>query len=297
MRIRGVLARGLLGLVLVLPAVACTPTSADLTLTVDGETSLVHYVPDVGARPLMVVLHGLGSSAEEMRAVSGMSGFADRNGFAVVYPDAHRVPAPVPPTPGLPPTAPPALTQQRTSLARALDEAQGNEPATARAWNAGTSCCGGASGDDVAYLRRVVQAVAATVPVDMHRVYVVGLSNGGMMATRAVCEAPDLFAAAGTVAGPYLGTRCSRPVWKHLHGGNDPFVPYLGGVPPGAIGLIDYDWCRCSFPSSATETKRFGGYVSTTFVPGATHSWPTSTGSWHLDGNAVLWQALRGFRR
>ena len=95
---------------------------------------------------------------------------------------------------------PPDLQAQRAALVRFVNEVATGEPSTFRAWNAGASCCGGATTDDVTYLRRVVAAVAARVPVDRHRVYVVGLSNGGMMATRAVCDAPQDFAAAGTVA-------------------------------------------------------------------------------------------------
>ena len=100
------------------------------------------------------------------------------------------------------------------------------------------------------------------------------------------------------MAGPFLGTGCARAVWLHLHGGNDPVVPFVGGVPPGWPGWgLPQDWCRCSFPSSATERLRFGTYTSVRYVAGGTHAWPTVASSWHLDGNAVLWQSLRVFRR
>lgn len=326
----------LLGLVLIPMSVGCATTSSELRLTVDGETSLVHYVPGGTPRPLVVVLHGLGSDGDEMSRMTGLSSFADRNGFSVVYPNAHRVlppraepsptgsptptasatpsgtPSPSPsetpspsgtPSPSEEPAAPlpdplAGLQAQRAALARFVNEVATGEPSTLRAWNAGTACCGGAATDDVSYLRRVVAAVARKVPVDRHRVYVVGLSNGGMMATRAICDAPQEFAAAGTVAGPYLGTRCGRPIWKHLHGGIDPIVPFAGGTPPGVSALgVAADWCRCRFPSSATEATRLHGYVSLTYVSTGTHSWPTVNGSWHLDGNTVLWKAVSAFRR
>jgi poly(3-hydroxybutyrate) depolymerase len=187
------------------------------------------------------------------------------------------------------------LAAVRAADARTLNEAQAGAAGTTRAWNAGF-CCAGASGDDVSYLRHVVAAAERSTPVDLRRVYVVGLSNGGMMATRAICEAPELFAAAGSVAGPYLGTRCGRPVWLHLHGGNDPVVPFAGGVPPGVAGYdVRADWCHCRFPASATETARFGPYVAARLYPTGTHSWPTTTGVWHLDGNGALWSMLKLF--
>src|SRR3954471_23043366 len=90
----------LLGCVVVLGMSGCGSIPTDLTLTVDGEASLVHYLPGSAPRPLVVMLHGLGSSGDEMRRVTGMSAFADRSGFSVVYPNAHRLVAPPsPPTP------------------------------------------------------------------------------------------------------------------------------------------------------------------------------------------------------
>lgn len=332
-------AAGTLGLIVVLLAVGAaatgcsTATGVDVSLTVDGETSLLHYLPGGPPRPLVVVLHGLGSNGDEMRRTTGLSAFADRNAFSVVYPDAHRVlpaftptPTPTPTATGTPtatatatatPTPTPTATatatatptpgptdgtaerlqQQRAALGVTVNEVAGGQPATTRAWNAGP-CCGGASGDDVAYLRRVVAAVEGRIPVDRSRVYVLGLSNGGMMATRAICDAPDLFAAAGTVAGPYLGQQCARPVWLHLHGGSDPIVPYTGGRSPGVPSLgIAKDWCRCAFPSSQTEAARLHGYVSVTYVPAGLHTWPTLDGPWRMDGNTVLWRSMSAFRR
>jgi polyhydroxybutyrate depolymerase len=52
---------------------------------------------------------------------------------------------------------------------------------------------------DVAYLRKVVDDAAARYAVDPRRVYLVGVSNGGMMVHRAAAEASGLFAAAAAV--------------------------------------------------------------------------------------------------
>lgn len=163
-----------------------------------------------------------------------------------------------------------------------------------RAWNAG-DCCGGSTANDVSYLRDVVATIAFRTRIDLRRVYVVGLSNGGMMALRAICEAPTVFAAAGSVAGPYLGTSCARPIWRHLHGVDDPVVPYRGGTSPGSQWLqLAPNWCLCSFPDSTTESARFSRTtVSVEVFKTGLHSWPRlDDGAWNLNGDRDLWNFM-----
>jgi poly(3-hydroxybutyrate) depolymerase len=289
-------------------AAACSPVArTDSTLTVDHQQVTLHYTASKTARPLVVALHGLNSNGADFAKITGLSQYADANNFVVAYPDAHPTP-PVPdssPTPtastGKPPVAPyggspsgAGLNFLRSELASGVIE-DGKMLSTVasseRAWNAGT-CCGGATSDDVAYLRDVVKAVELRTPIDPRRVYVIGLSNGGMMALKAVCEAPDIFAAAGSVAGPYLGTSCKRPVWIHLHDARDPIVPYYGGHPPGSPFLrVASDWCACSFPNSSTEAQRFSTRtVSVQMAVSGVHSWPrVGDGAWNFDGSRNLW--------
>ena len=89
-----------------------------------------------------------------------------------------------------------------------------------------------ATADDVALLRRVVDEVAHVHPVDRRRVYAVGWSNGGMLAYRAACEAPDLLAAVAVVAGAYTSAQTCRPTVATptmvVHGRRDAVVPWAG---------------------------------------------------------------------
>jgi len=104
-------------------------------------------------------------------------------------------------------------------------------------WNGGW-CCGQAASEqvrDVAFLRTLVEAVAAEVAVDRTRVYATGLSNGGAMTQRLACEAADVFAAAAAMAFP-IGlapiTSCapSRPIAVlTVQAPTDTLVPYEGG--------------------------------------------------------------------
>ncbi len=298
-------------------------TATETTLTVDRQSVALHYFGNTDPQPLVIALHGIGSDGKTFEKDSGLDAFADAHGFAVAYPDAHVAPdMPVPPMPTATPTpdptptpspSPPAapsptaspttiapgalratsIQGQRAARAAGLveDAHASNNHSTDRAWNAGI-CCGGSTADDVTYLKHVLTAVEGHVLIDRKRVYVIGVSNGGMMALKAICSAPRVFAAAGSVAGPYLGSHCARPVWRHLHGGKDVIVPYHGGSPPGSAYLgVAPDWCLCSFPDSATESARFSRTtVSVKLVKTGLHSWPQlGDGAWNLDADSDLW--------
>jgi polyhydroxybutyrate depolymerase len=139
-------------------------------------------------------------------------------------------------------------------------------------WNAG-SCCGTAQHthvDDVDYLVAAVADAARRWPVDRSRVYVVGFSAGDMMAMRAECERPDVFAAASGVAGG-LVMRCpaSRAQIRiqHLHGMHD-----VDAVP-------------------------FGGGVSSVVGLDCGHVWPKVTNACGVDGTDLIWQWVSRFSR
>jgi polyhydroxybutyrate depolymerase len=103
-------------------------------------------------------------------------------------------------------------------------------------WNAGM-CCGGAAEngvDDVGFVRAVIKDIAERGCIDLKRVYATGMSNGGFFSNRLACEASDVIAAIGPVAGVLAidSSACTpnRPVpVVHFHGTADPLVGYDGG--------------------------------------------------------------------
>jgi polyhydroxybutyrate depolymerase len=107
-------------------------------------------------------------------------------------------------------------------------------------WNAG-ACCGYArdqGSDDVGFAREVVSAIEARYAVDRSRVFATGMSNGGMLAHRLACEAPDVFRAVASVAGTDSTVNCnpSRPVSVlHIHARDDDHVLFDGGAGAGAF--------------------------------------------------------------
>jgi polyhydroxybutyrate depolymerase len=119
------------------------------------------------AQPLIIALHASGSSGSLMARATGLTEIAEAAGYMIVYPNG-------------------------TGLA--ID---------ARTWNSG-GCCGYAQMhkvDDVAFLRALVDKLVKDGLADRQRIYLVGVSNGGMMAYRMAAEAPELFKAVGGQRG------------------------------------------------------------------------------------------------
>ena len=89
--------------------------------------------------------------------------------------------------------------------------------------------------DDVGFLHRLVTALVGRGLADPKQIYIAGVSNGGMMTFRMLCESSELFAGAATVIANMptrIGARCAprKPVPVVMFNGtNDPLVPYDGG--------------------------------------------------------------------
>jgi dienelactone hydrolase len=155
-----------------------------------------------------------------------------------------------------------------------------------RAWDAGY-CCRRDSANDLGYLVDLVHYVSTLTPVDLHRVYIVGFSNGGMMAWRAVCQTHDVFAGAGVMAGALL-VKCPQPVHVvDLHGLSDHTVPYAGGWSA---------YTHMFMPDSATERSKLapGSTLRLVLLKRLGHAWPPLRGK--FDALNVIWQGLRGYR-
>lgn len=152
----------------------------------------------------MIELHGYGADGPAQDHIMGMHPVADSEHFIIAAPDG---------------------TYDRSPN---------------HFWNATDTCCNFEDRkiDDVAYIRGLVDEIDLAVGVDRTRVYAVGHSNGGGMAMRLACDAPDMFAAVVSIAGPGFQdrTKCApgRAVSvRHMHGTRDGLVPYAGGpVPP-----------------------------------------------------------------
>jgi polyhydroxybutyrate depolymerase len=169
-----------------------------------GQTrrSYILFLPDSATArgngfPLVVALHGGGSTAEQMLRFSRFNEIGKRERAVIAFPQG---------------------------IGR-----QWNDGRIFR----GRSESGA---DDVAFIRALVaDIVAKGTALDRHRIYAAGISNGGFMSYRLACEAADLFAAVAPVTATMpadLGPRCrpSAPVAVlAINGTADPLVPYEGG--------------------------------------------------------------------
>jgi polyhydroxybutyrate depolymerase len=132
---------------------------------------------------------------------------ADQNGYLVVYPNGTRISKVLTPDP-------------------VAKNAQ-------YGWNAGM-CCGMPVTkhiNDVGFLEAVITDIARRTPVNLRRVYMTGISNGGMMAYAMAAEASDHVAAIASVSGQVEipNIHPSRPVpTMEFHSVNDPIALYKG---------------------------------------------------------------------
>ncbi len=176
------------------------------TVEHDGRTRsyLLHVPEKAGGREpvaLVVALHWEGAEARMMEELTGFSKLADRKGFIVAYPYGT-----------------------------------GMLPDRYLTWNAG-NCCGFAwenDVDDEGFIKTLVETLSAQYPIDPRRVYLAGISSGGMLAYRVACTWSQRIAAIGVVGAALNNSPClpRAPVSViAFHGTADRTVPYEGGRP------------------------------------------------------------------
>jgi polyhydroxybutyrate depolymerase len=271
----------------------------DEIVAVGDREARVHVPPGAGTEPapLILMLHGFGSSPTENRGYMDLDEDAAARGVVVAYPEGTR-------------------------------DRDGN-----RFWNATDACCNfhGSDIDDVAYLVGLVDEIGRATLIDPKRVYLVGHSNGGFMSYRMACEQAPIFAAIVSLAGAtyHDAHMCapSEPVAVlQIHGTSDDTILFLGGTLgvggagqtrryPGAEATAkdwaSYDGCDPTFetrsetldvdaringPSGSAETTvevaegcAAGGHVELWTIPGGSHvpnlsrSFPTDVIDFLLD--------------
>ncbi|MBS1563217.1 MAG: phospholipase [Bacteroidetes bacterium] len=263
------------------------------SMVVDGRsrTYLVNLPPhyyDTAGFPLVIALHGLGGSASQFENDYHFSDKANASGFIAVYPEGVR----------------------------------SNGLLGIRTWNAG-SCCDYAmynNIDDVKFISQLLDKLIATYKINPKKVYVTGMSNGGMMAYRLACELSNRIAAIGVNSCTMTMTHpceASRPVpILHIHSAVDTKVPPAGGYglagyyfPP--VDSILRVWAvidGCGAPPQSTTGNT--GYTYTNWSPCSNgfsidyyltsdggHAWPGGlpSGSWadppssEVNANDLIW--------
>jgi polyhydroxybutyrate depolymerase len=92
-----------------------------------------------------------------------------------------------------------------------------------------------AHANDVGFVASLVEKLAAEQIADPHRIFLAGISNGGMMAFVLVCARPELFAGIGTISAgmpkdAFASCRPTKPMrLLMINGDADDVLPYAGG--------------------------------------------------------------------
>jgi len=284
-----------------LPATPCSRTAAPgtfhLSLQIGGvpRTVIVHIPAGYTDRqhvPLVLNLHGSGSTAAQEEGFSGMDRAADTDGFIVAYPQG------------------------------AIPSGSGFD------WNVpGQPLFGGAippatAANDVTFIGDLIERLETGLCIDTTRVYATGFSGGARMTSQLGCDLSGVIAAIAPVSGLRLPAPCdsSRAVpVVSFHGTKDPVDPYGGNgqaywtysVQDAARRWAAHDGCAPSPESSRTsggaEVTLYAGCASGSTVelytiPGEGHEWPggpplpaVDTGvlgpqSDAVNADAVMWQ-------
>lgn len=152
--------------------------------------------------PVILDLHGFSSNANEQREISDFTDLAEENDFIMVWPQALA-------------TGPNCLLAG----------------VSGKYWNANW----GIEVEDINFIDNLIDQLAEDYNVDLKRVYVTGLSNGGFMVYSIACALSERVAAVASVAGSMtedlLNTTCQParqiPV-MHVHGTDDAVIFWDG---------------------------------------------------------------------
>ncbi len=209
-------------------AAAAVPEAMQRITAPDGRER--HYQMTLPERlrgqraPVLFVLHGGGGSARQVHRSWSFDVLARRKGFVVVYPDG-------------------------------VD----------RHWNDGRSggsakLFKGPAPDDTGFLRALAAKLVRDGVADAGRLYVTGVSNGGMMTQRLACAASDVFAGfASVIANLPASLRACRPFRPRtvlmINGDADPLMPWKGG----GVGFRGKRGAVLSGPATFAHWKKAAG--------------------------------------
>lgn len=155
--------------------------------------------PPPGGWPLVIALHGGQGNGEKLAKQTGFTGVADRNGFAVVFPNSDKY------------------------------------------WNDGRDVT--ANGvNDVTFIANMLDFLQGRYGLHREKVFVTGISNGGMMTYRLACELNHRIAGFAPISASFPASYASscRPgravPLMALGSPEDPILPWQGGeIKSGAL--------------------------------------------------------------
>jgi polyhydroxybutyrate depolymerase len=239
--------------------------------------------------PMVLDLHGSGSTPLQQLAGSEIAATADKHGFVVVAPQG-----------GIPFIA---------------GKSHGF------AWNVpGVPLMNGrpvpkGAPNDVQFIRDTITAMNKALCVDPKRVYVTGFSGGARMASQLGCELSGEVAAVAPMSGLRMPGNCKlgRPQSVlSFHGTSDGTNPYNGSKQiywSYSVPVAAQRWAAADHCAKGVQKQVAAGVVSTTYdncengrevvlytVTGQRHAWPGTPESMakgytvpKIDPNEIMW--------
>jgi poly(hydroxyalkanoate) depolymerase family esterase len=157
--------------------------------------------------PLVVVLHGCTQNADGYDLGAGWSTLADREGFAVLFPEQTR------------------MNNANLCFNWFMSEDTRRE------------------GGEAQSIRQMIAAMIRTQNLDPARVHITGLSAGGAMTSVMLATYPELFAGGAIIAGLPFGTAHNVPeAFDRMRGHGGPDDAELAALVRQASGGHQGDW-------------------------------------------------------
>ncbi len=246
---------------------------------------------------LVLAFHGSSATGKDLARQSHFNDIADSEGFIVVYPDGYQ---------------------------KQWADGRGTTPPE----QAGV--------DDVEFVSDLIDKLSGELAVDKSRVYVTGMSNGGIFSQRLACDLAGKITAIASVSGTMaenIAAQCqpARPIPVLLFmGTNDHSVPFGGGEVDGNQGVnlsandtiqqwVTHNSCS-STPlvkpappaiNDGTSVLRIHYYsckdnadVILYTIEGGVHTWPVGTATPqttgmpnNLDASHVIWKFFQKHQR
>ncbi len=198
--------------------------------------------------PLVIVLHGGGGSALQIASQTKFTAKAYKEGFIVAYPNGTGV-----------------------------------MPNRLLTWNV-KHCCGYSMKrrvDDVGFISEVIDRIIQEQPVNPRRVYVMGMSNGGMLAYQVGSELSDKVTAIAPIMAGAFGDEM-KPKNKvaiiTMNGAKDKIFPFKGGQSDGRFkkawdgsalkpyGFMGRIWAKNNKCTSFPRTALIDNSIKTEYV-------------------------------
>jgi polyhydroxybutyrate depolymerase len=230
------------------------------TIIHDGiEREYFVHLPKRGGEnlPVVVGIHGYTSTATGFAAAHGLNRHSDENGYIAVYPQGSHFKVDDQQGRSYRVTSwndlAANLGSRHSGPHCAADSVQYPCPPECGECNrcAWTSCY-----DDVGFIEKILDAVQSEFQTNSSRYYLLGVSNGAMMALRLTCNLSDRFAAVAPIIGQLApGYECGPETdlpMLHIFGGKDDTVRFDGQ--PGGDGFI--------YASAAETAKAWAATMS-----------------------------------